>query len=172
VSVYLRNLHPSKKALLPVGQGWARLVYPGVTTRLPDAVLHDPAVRSLLAQQVVTQVDAAGWNADERQRRSDRAGMAELVHQAEQAEFDRLLRGVRLRHNYALSGKPRKQRANEWPEERIARLRQRWAAGATLAAIAVELGVSPGAVGAQVHRWQLPPRYKPRSNDRPRPCQT
>jgi hypothetical protein len=115
VSIFLRNLHPSRKALLPVGRGWARLVYPGVTTRLPDAVLHLPAVRSLLARQIVAAVDNAGWNADERQRRSELAGMAELVRLAEQAQFDRLLEGVRLRGSYRSPGVPRKRRADEWP---------------------------------------------------------
>jgi hypothetical protein len=159
VSVYLRNLHPSRKALLPAGQGWARLVYPGVTTRLPDAVLHQPAVRSLLARQIVVAVDSAGWNADERQRRSELAGMAELVRLAEQAQFDRLLEGVRLRGSYRSRGVPRKRRADEWPEERTARLKQRWE-GATGPMIAAELGVSPGAVGAKVARQGLARRYR------------
>jgi hypothetical protein len=155
----LRNLHPSKKALLPVGQGWARLVYPGVTTRLPDAVLHLPAVRSLLTQRLVARVDA-GWDADERQRRSDRAGMSELVRLAEQAQFDRLLAGARLRRSYQSRGLPRKRRADEWPEEWTARLKERWAQGATGSMIAAELGVSPGAVGAQVARQGLARRYR------------
>jgi hypothetical protein len=166
MSVYLRNLHPTRKAWLPVEQGWSRLVYPGVTTRLPDAVLHLPAVRNLLEKQLVVAVDNAGWNADERQRRSELAGMAELVRLAEQAQFDRLLQGVRLRGSYRPPSRPRKPRADEWPEAWTERLKQRWAEGATGPEIAGELGgnVTPGSVGAKIRRLGLASRYARRSN--------
>jgi hypothetical protein len=133
-------------------------------------VLRLPAVRKLLARQLVARVDSDGWDADERQRRSERAGMADLVRRAEQAAFDRLLQPVRIRPRRKPS-KPYKRRANMWPPEWTERLKQHWAEGATCPEIAAELRVTPGAVGAKVRREGLKPRYRPRSERRHDPVE-
>jgi hypothetical protein len=173
--LYLRNLNHSRHIVVRTqGAPTGRLILPGATTALAidPIILTDQQIQRRLAETRLAVLDRAGWCADLRQRRAADLDWAALMRQAEQRECDRLRGNAGIRRSYQSSGKPRKRRTNEWPAERVAQLRQRWAEGATLAAIAAELGVSPGAVGAQVHRWQLPSRYKPRSNDRARPCQT
>jgi hypothetical protein len=164
--IHLRNLHPKRTLAVPLDDAWYRVLRPNVTSMLPAEALHFPAVRQLLAQQLVTVVDAVQCDADARQARAVRLDMAKLVAIAEQAEFDRLLQGVRLRGSYRSPGVPRKRRADEWPEEWTARLKQRWAEGATGPEIAAELGgnVTPGSVGAKIRRLGLASRYARRSN--------
>lgn len=94
-AVYLRNLHPTKRVMVPLGRGWVRLLYPGVTTHVPERVLHTPLVRKLLIRKMVEVVDGAAWDADVRQRNASRADMARAIAAAEQREFDVLLKGVR-----------------------------------------------------------------------------
>jgi hypothetical protein len=53
----LRNAHPKETVYLPVRPGRCRVLRPGVTTRLPAAILHTPAARTLLTRQLITVVD-------------------------------------------------------------------------------------------------------------------
>jgi hypothetical protein len=78
---------------------------------LREHVLRLPAVRKLLARRLVACVDSGGWNADERQWRSDRFGIADLVRRTEQAAFDRLLQPVHIRPRRKPS-RPYKRRAD------------------------------------------------------------
>jgi hypothetical protein len=78
---------------------------------------------------------------------SEHACIADLVQRAEQVAFDRLLRPILIRARRKSSG-PYKRRADMWSSEMTERLKQRWAAGATSPEIAVELGVTLGAVSA------------------------
>jgi hypothetical protein len=97
VSVYLRNAHPKQIVHLPIAPGWSRVLRPAVTTRVPERVLHTPAVRQLVLRKLVDVVDGAAWDADARQRRASRTDMARAIAAAEQREFDQLLQGVRIR---------------------------------------------------------------------------
>ncbi len=222
--IYLRNTHPTRRTLVPIAPGWARIVLPQACATVPAAVLASRHVQQALAEQrlcVVTEVTAS---ADARNALALRTDLALAIAQAEAREFDRLIAqqaqergeveaprrhffwsaerieglrqriaaGATMRQLAAEHGvtrqamdylcrrhgllpgdyKPRspvdrKRRADEWPAGLIVRLKARWAEGATSAAIAAELGVTPGAVTAKATRLGLPRRYKPRSDRRP-----
>jgi len=136
---------------------------PAVTSAVPEHVLQLPGVRKLLARHRIVRVDAAGWDAEERQQRSQRVGMADLMRLTEQAAFDRLLQPLQIRHRRKPS-RPYKRRADMWPSEWTERLRHRWVIGATGPDIAAELGVTPGAISAKARREGLKKRYRRRSD--------
>lgn len=157
--IYLRNVHPRKTVLVPLSAGWARVLRPQVTTSLPEQALHTSAVRELLNRRMVEVADGAAWNADTRQARANRTDWSRLIAEAEQREFDMLLdRAPRSADTRRQRPKERKPRADEWPPESTARLRRRWAEGATPTTIASEMGVSPGAVRSRATRLGLPGR--------------
>jgi hypothetical protein len=95
VNVHLRNAHPKQTVYLPIAPGWCRVLRPAVTTCVPARILHTPAVRQLLLRKLIDVVDGAAWDADVRQRTASRTDMARAIAQAEQREFDQLLKGVR-----------------------------------------------------------------------------
>jgi hypothetical protein len=135
---------------------------PAVTTAVPAALLHTEPVRQLLINRLIDVVDGAAWDADIRQRRASRTDWARAIAAAEQAEFDRMRAGLVVgAPRSAAPRKPRKRpeerkrRDDEWPAERIAHLRQRWAEGATKEAIGAELGVTPSAALAKAMRLGL-----------------
>ena len=97
MNVHLRNAHPKQTVYVPIAPGWCRVLRPAVTTCVPAALLHTPAVRHLLIRRLVDVVDGAAWDADVRQRCATRTDMARAIAAAEQREFDRLLQGVRIR---------------------------------------------------------------------------
>ena len=108
VNVYLRNTHPKQIVHLPIAPGWSRVLWPAVTTRVPEHVLHTPVVRQLLLRKLVDVVDAAAWDADVRQRTASRIDMARAIAAAEQREFDQLLKGMcrQTRHRRDPSATP------------------------------------------------------------------
>lgn len=162
VTVYLRNVHAKRTVMVPIRPGWCRMLKPAVTARVPAAVLHTSAVRRLLSLRMVDVIDVTAWNAEARQRQANRTDWARAIAEAEQREFDGLL-GRAPRGAGSRRPKERKRRADEWPSEWTARLRQRWAEGATGTTIAVELGVSLGAVRSKALRLGLPGRDWSRS---------
>jgi hypothetical protein len=152
VICFVRNLHPKQTIYLPVSPGWARVLRPAVTTALPTAVLHTPAVRSLLTRQMITVVDGAAWDPDARQRRALKADMARAIAAAEQAEFDKLrvdMAPPRQRHK--LFGKPR----NRWTAERVAQLRTLLLSNAPSREITATLGLARGSLNATARRFGL-----------------
>jgi GcrA cell cycle regulator len=174
VTVYLRNCDVRRTAAVPVAPGWARLLYPGVTSRVPAQTVALPVVQRLLAAErlrVITEVSRAP-DAAELLRRD----MAAAIAAAEARELAALVaRQVRQhgaaeapRRPYVRRQRPeqRKRRDDEWPAELIVWLKARWAEGATGAAIAAELGVTPGAVIAKAKRLGLAGRRRLRSDSR------
>jgi hypothetical protein len=161
VTVFLRNRHPKRAIAIPANGHWCRFLPAGATTMLPDAALRHPVTRLLLAKQLIVIVDATQYDADARQKRAGRIDIAAFVRQAEQAEFDRLLAGLRRPRpqrppSGTLQPSPtRRHRAGEWSEQEIALLRQRASAGATRAQIAAELGRSPSAVEGMAGRARI-----------------
>jgi hypothetical protein len=99
-------------------------------------------------------------------RRAAKADMARAILQAEQAEFDKLLRPVQVKSRCVRMGRPYKHRADMWLPERIERLKVRLPERATGQEISAELSLSPGAVSAKARREGLKPRYQ-QSGDRP-----
>jgi hypothetical protein len=155
--IHLRNAHPKATVYLPVAAGWARIVRPGVTTMLPAAVLHTTIARQLLVRRMIELVDGTASDADARQRSAARTDMARAIALAEQAEFDRLLQGERIkqgprRQRRPRPKRPRKRRQDEWPPERVELIKCRLAAGASRAEIAAELGVKCYVVSALIYR--------------------
>jgi hypothetical protein len=161
--IYLRNLDARRTIAIPVAPGCYRLLRPAVTSAVPKHVLQLRGVQKLLARHRIVRIGSAGWDAEERQQRSQRVGMANLVRLAEQAAFDLLRQPLRIRRRRKSSG-PYKRRADMWPSEWTEQLRQRWMAGATGPDIAAGLGVTPGAVSAKARREGLKPRYQRRSH--------
>ncbi len=164
--VHVRNVHPTRRLMVPIAPGWSRLLYPAVTACLPAGVVESPAVRRMLAAQVLAVVGEAGWDADARQRQADRAGMEAAIRRAEQREFDQWRARWRARQQpprrtHKSAQVNRKRRADEWPPEWTERLRRRWAEGASAEQIASEIGLTPGAVASKALREGLearPPR--------------
>jgi hypothetical protein len=147
---FVRNAHPTKRLALPFGDdGWARLLYPGVTTSVPERALHTPLVRLLLTEKLIELTNGAAWDPDARQRRAARTDMARAIAAAEQAEFTRLMAGLQRRQGPQRprrQPRPRRPRKDEWSEDQVAQLRRCHAAGMTCSAIAVELGRTRGSV--------------------------
>jgi hypothetical protein len=154
VIAHVRNAHPTKRMAIPLGGGWARLLYPGVTTAVPERALHTPLARQLLTAKLIELADGAAWDADVRQRRAARTDMARAIAAAEQAEFNRLLRGVRVSARRPASPPPVRQ-PRVWTTEREALLRERHASGAGVAQIAAELGLTASAVQGHARRLGL-----------------
>jgi hypothetical protein len=146
-TVFLRNPHPKQTVYVPIGDGWARVLRPAVTTALPERVLHTPAVRQLLVHRLVDLVDGAAWDADVRQRRASCTDMARAIAAAEQREFDRLRQGVQIN--------ARRRRNHEWSPEQIAVLHRRWAEGARVGVLALELGMPAHVVGLKAYHEGL-----------------
>jgi hypothetical protein len=151
--IYLRNTHPTQRLAVPVSRGLTRLLWPGVTSRVPAAVLDHSAVQALLDQQrvqVITEcLHAPG--ARERLRRDMQAAIA----QAERAEFAKLLvRQQRQRHvppAAVIGGRaPRSQADDEW-------LREQWLAGTPRAVIGRHLGITGQGVGMRAKTLGLRP---------------
>jgi len=168
VIAHVRNAHPTKRMFIPLGGGWARLLYPGVTTAVPERALHTPLARQLLTAKLIELADGAAWDADVRQRRAARTDMARAIAAAEAREFARLVGGLRGRSPWhgRKAGKPRKPRANEWPAAQLALLRQRAEEGVSRVRIAAELGRTLSAVegqakrqGARLHRTPPPNKW-------------
>lgn len=154
--IYLRNAHAKQTVYLPIRAGWCRVLKPSVTTCVPAALLHTPVVRHLLLRKLVDVVDGAAWDADVRQRRASRTDMARAIAAAEQREFDKLRAGLP------------KQEQHRSSAERIERLRQRLAAGATLRELAAEHGTSRQAMDQLCRRHGLlEARHAPRGDRRP-----
>lgn len=156
--IYLRNLHPKQTVYVPVSPGWCRMLRPGVTSALPSAALHTPAARALLTRQLITVVDGAAWNAETRQARALKAEMARAIAKAEQAEFDKLRKGVVISPRRKGKGPGGKGRYSRWIPERKARFGQLWRAGASVDVIANEVGMGRANVWATVQRFGLPGR--------------
>ena len=159
-AVYVRNLHPTQRLMVPIAPGWARLLLPSVTAAVPAQAAESPIVRRMLAAQVLAVVGEAGWNADARQRQADRFGMEELIRAAEQREFD----GYRLRQRPArrtpsAPGSPG-HHAGRWPDEKNAQFKVRWASGVPLDTLAVEFNVSRGSIIDRAGRLGLPSRVR------------
>jgi len=70
--IHVRSLHPRKTVHLPYAPGCWRELPPGMTTMLPERVLHRAPVRRLLARQLIAVVDGHDKDADARQARSAR----------------------------------------------------------------------------------------------------
>ncbi len=157
-TLYLRNTHPTRPCLVPVGNGSARLLLPAVTSCLPAGVVQLPAVRRMLAAQVLAVVDVTGWDAEARQRQVDRLGMEALIRNAEQREFDQWRQREAPRRIHRPPNRNRKRRADEWPQAQIERLRRCWTEGVGAEQIAAELGRGTGAVLAKALRLGLPAR--------------
>lgn len=130
--VHLRNAHPTRKLLVPLRPGWARLLYPGATTRVPAQTLHTPTVQQLLTERLLEIADGAAWDAATRQRRIGQIDMARAIAAAEQRAFDQLLRH-RRQEDVA-------SRYIRWTPALEARLVATGDAG--LGALAAELGVA------------------------------
>ena len=154
--IYLRNVHPKRTVLVPLGAGWARMLRPAVTAELPERVLHNSAVRELLTRRMVELADGAAWNADTRQRRANRTDWARAIAAAEQREFDKLRVGLAA---------PRKG-GHYWPAEQLEQIRQRLAAGATLTQLAGEYGLTRQALSGMCQRRGLLPGHTPLVNRR------
>jgi hypothetical protein len=165
--IHVRNRHPRHAIAIPFADGSRFCLVPaGATSMLPDAALRHPAVRLLLAGQLIVVVDAAQYDADARQERAGRIDITELARQAEQAEFDRLLAGMRRPgpQRPQREPRPRKPRADEWSPAQVELLRRRHAAGASLESIAIEVGRTLGAVVGMTRREGLRrPRQRPPS---------
>jgi hypothetical protein len=152
---------------IPLGGGWASLLYPGSTSAVPEEALHTSLVRQLLAAKLIELTDGAAWDADIRQRRAARTDMTRAIAAAEKAEFDRLLAGMRRPRppRPQRQPRPRKPRADEWSTAQVDLLKRRHAAGASWDAIAVELGRTPAAVAGMARREGLQrPRQRPAGN--------
>ena len=54
--VFLRNLHPERALVLPLGDGRRRVLAPGVTTAVSATAARLPAIARLLAMQAITVV--------------------------------------------------------------------------------------------------------------------
>jgi hypothetical protein len=148
--------------MLPIASGWARLLWPGVTSRVPADVLHLPSVQTLLDQQrlcVITECSRTP-NARERLQRD----MLIAIAQAERQAFDRLLARQQQRYQLpaaaVLGGKrPHTKADDEW-------LRAAWLAGTSRTAIARRLGITPQGAGLRAKPLGLPPRSFRRSGAR------
>lgn len=161
-AVFLRNLSATRRLAVPLGNGWARLALPGATVAVPRAALALPAVQQLLQAQLAVPIGRAGWDAGLRQRAADRADMPALIRKAEQQRFDALLAG---------STPPRRPSA-----DRVEWVRQRLAAGSTVAQLAGELGITRQGMdmlarrhgllrGRQTARDEQRPTMPPRPRD-------
>lgn len=142
-ALFVRNTHPTARVMVPLGTGGrARLLLPSTTSCMPAGVVELPAVRRMLAAQVLAVVDSAGWDADARQRQADRLGMQELIRAAEQREFDRYRQRHRIaRRVPALPGSSG-HHAGRWPAEKNARFKAHWEADTPLADLVAEFGVT------------------------------
>lgn len=136
-------MHAKQTVYLPICPGWHRVLKPAVTTSVPAALLHTPAVRQLLLKKLVDVVDGAAWDAEARQRQASRTDWARAIAAAEQLEFDKLLAGLAP------------QREHYWSPKRLERLRQRIDAGATMKQLAAELGLTRQAVDNLCRRHGL-----------------
>ena len=140
--VHLRNMHPTRRCLVPMATG-RRDSCPAVTSCLPAGVVELPAVRRMLAAQVLAVVDVTGWDAEARQRQVDRLGMEAAIRHAEQREFDQWRQRRRPRRIHRPPNRNRKRRADEWPPAWIERLRRRWTEGAGAEQIAASSAWRP-----------------------------
>ena len=129
--IYLRNVHPKRTVLVPLGAGWARVLRPAVTAELPEQVLHTDAVRTLLLQRMVEIADGNAWNADTRQASASRMDWSRAVAVAEQQEFDRMLADLTPAQDHF------------WSAAQLEQVRQRLDAGATVRQIAAEYRLTP-----------------------------
>jgi ribonuclease D len=69
VTVYLRNLHPTRRLTLPLASGIARLVPPCATTGVERATaIGSPAVAVLLRRGLIAVVDVSSRDPETRQR--------------------------------------------------------------------------------------------------------
>ena len=162
MSVFLRNLHPTKRLAVPLGDGWARIVPPQACAAVPSAALASPRVQHALADQrlaVVTEVNA---NADSRNALALRTDLALAIAQAERRAFARLIAQAQER------GEVEKlKRGHYWSAEQIEGLRHRIAAGATMRELATEHGLTRQAIGSLCRRYGLKAGYAPRGDRRP-----
>ncbi len=171
--IYLRNCDARRTAVVPVAPGWARLLHPGVTSRVPAAVIAMPAVQRLLTTErlaVVTEV-----NRDPEAGELLRRDMAAAIAAAEARALARLV-AQQVRQHGALAEptkrawvrrqRPdeRKRREDEWPPKRVALLRRRWAEGSPAWQIAGELGLSKGAVATKAYTLGLGSRRRARQS--------
>ena len=112
----------------------------------------------MLAAQVLAVVGETGWDADIRQRQANRLGMAELIRQAEQAEFDRYRQHHRVARRVPFLPGSTGHHAGKWPDEKNARFTARWEAGIALATLVAEFGVSLSSVVKKAARLGLAAR--------------
>jgi hypothetical protein len=150
-TIFVRNLHPSRRVLVPLGDGLARVLAPAVTSAFPARVLAHPTVRTLLARQFITRIDLASWDPEERQRRALRADMQAAIARLEQAEVDKLRQGVAIKPRRAPTGRPR----HRWTPERIAQLKALREAKATPDEIAREMNMARESVWAVAYQLGL-----------------
>lgn len=155
--VYLRNRDPTHRLAVPLGNGWARILPPQTCTSVPVAVLRSAGVAAGLAAErlaVVTEVSASS-SPDARAAAALRRDMAAAIARAEQAEFDKLRAGMAP------------MRGLRWRAERLERIRQSIANGASMKQIAAEHGLTRQAIDDLCRRHGLLAGQRPHSDRRP-----